>query len=157
MTADTNTDLDRLRAWLDETERLALAARRETGRWSWTHSVGEMCNDPGCPGGALLDRSAPGLRTRDGYAGTVLMEVHGLDVHDPEWGAGHIAHNDPARVLGWVRAVRTILVHAESAQALAAEEQDSLILRGACNAYAVVIRELAAATPLTEPEEEEQR
>lgn len=89
-----------IRARLDEDERAALAAKNETGRWQWSHGFGEMCNDPECPYGALLDQDEHG---------TVLMQVHGYDVTDAWQGAEHIARHDPARVLRDVAAKRKLL------------------------------------------------
>lgn len=94
-----------LKARLDEDEQTAQAATSESGRWRWDHGFGELCNDPECPYGALLDEA-----TRDGtHAGTVLMELHGYDVKEPWQGAAHIARHDPARVLREVDAKRRIV------------------------------------------------
>jgi hypothetical protein len=87
-----------LKARLDEDEAVA----REAGgqRWRWDHGFGAMCNDKDCPYGHLV---------ADGEPPTLLMEVHGFDIHQPWQGAEHIARWDPARVLAEVAAKRAIL------------------------------------------------
>lgn len=92
----TASDLDRLRTGLDETEAWA---RYATGDHNdaephWTHPVSGVVN----VGGTGLDALIP---TGDSAI------------------ASHIAHNDPARMLGWVRAVRGILATYEHQQARA--------------------------------------
>jgi hypothetical protein len=94
-----------LRTQLDEDEAVARAATNHTGRWSWEHDLGRMCNDETCPMGELVDEAKPD----ENVAGTVLMEVHGYDVKEPWQGAAHIARHDPARVLREVEAQRKVL------------------------------------------------
>lgn len=83
---------------LAELRTIAEAATNHTGRWRWDHGIGDMCNDPECPYGALLDETGPGAS----LAGTVLMEVHGYDIREPWQGAAHIATWDPAHSLRWI-------------------------------------------------------
>lgn len=82
-------------ARIDELEQIARAATSHTGRWRWVHGLGEMCDDPTCPFGELFDEAEPGSN----FGGTVLMQVHGYDVHEAWQGAEHIATWDPATVL----------------------------------------------------------
>lgn len=131
--SSTVSDLDRFRAGLDQTERLA----REATPGPWTAPA--VVYGPAEEGWGQprdWEVSAP---TRP-VVSHLMYEGGGIG-HGPD--AGHIAHNDPERMLGWVTAVREIMSHADSARDLADEDPDSLILRGACNAYAVVVRALA--------------
>lgn len=84
-----------LKAAVEERMRLARAAKNNTGRWSWGHGFGDMCNDATCPFGELLDEA----EEDEDFAGTVLMQVHGYDIKEPWEGAAHIAANDPAFVI----------------------------------------------------------
>lgn len=138
MSTDTDALVAFLRARLDEDERAALAAKNETGRWQWSHDFGGMCNDPECPYGMLQDQDEHG---------TVLMQVHGLDVTDGWQGAEHIVRHDPARVLREVAAKRKTLQRAVEAIAEAqgaghwsAVEGE---FHGRSHAYQDVLRDLA--------------
>lgn len=88
-----------LTARLDEDEQVARSA--EGGTWSWRQGYGDMCDDPECRYGQLMSESGGSL--------TLLMDVHGYDVHRDWEGAEHIARHDPARVLREVEAKRAIL------------------------------------------------
>ena len=100
-----NDLIERLKAAINDDERVALGAKNHTGRWSWSHGFGEMCNDSTCPFGSLLDEAEPD----EDVQGTVLMQVHGYDIKEPWEGAEHIARHDPARTLAMVAAHRKIL------------------------------------------------
>jgi uncharacterized protein DUF6221 len=96
--------LERLLAALDEDERIALGAKSYTGRWSWSHGFGEMCNDPDCAFGTLLDVAEPG----ENVEGVVLMQVHGYDITEPWQGADHIARQDPDSTLARIAGIRKV-------------------------------------------------
>ena len=88
-----------LRARIDEEEAVARAAG--SAAWTWDKRFGDLCDDPTCPYGALMQWTDPGP--------TMVMEVHGYDVTEPWQGAEHIACWDPARVLAECAAKRAIL------------------------------------------------
>lgn len=94
-----------LRARYDEDEAVAQAAINHTGRWRWDHDTGDMCNDPECPYGELIDESGPGEKDD----GTLLMRVHGYDVTEAWQGAIHIARQDPAHTLRRIEAQRQVV------------------------------------------------
>jgi hypothetical protein len=94
-----------LHARLDEIEQVARAAISASGHWRWEHGMGDMCNEPECPYGELMEKPGPG-ETHDGVK---LMEVHGYDVKQAWQGAAHIAMHDPAAVLRDVEAKRRLL------------------------------------------------
>lgn len=81
---------------LAEDERIARAAG--SAAWRWEQDHGDMCNDATCPYGQLVADNSEGE--------TVLMRVHGYDVHEQWQGAEHIAAHDPARVLRDIDAMR---------------------------------------------------
>jgi hypothetical protein len=89
----------------DEIEQVARAAISASGHWRWEHGIGDMCNEPECPYGELMEKPRPG-ETHDGVK---LMEVHGYDVKQAWQGAEHIAMHDPAAVLADVTAKRAIV------------------------------------------------
>lgn len=101
--------IDLIRRGLDDDEEAAGAAINHTGRWRWEHDTGDMCNDPECPYGELVDEARPD----EAIAGTVLMQVHGYDVKAPWEGGPHIARHDPSRVLADVDSRRRTLVRCE--------------------------------------------
>lgn len=112
----------RIREALQERIRIANLAASESGRWSWEHSIGEMCNDPTCPGGVLLDAAEDGRTIGGRHVGTVVMEVHGYDIHEPWQGAAHIAANDPASTIRRAEAgLRTLDRHAPEVVTYAGE------------------------------------
>lgn len=129
-----------LRAQLDEDERVALAAKSNTGRWRWDHGFGAMCNDKECPYGVLMDVAEPD----DVFAGTVVMEVHGYDVTEAWQGADHIARHDPARVLREVAAKRAILDEHDAAFERRQHHRDDLASAGALLTMVRVVKTLAA-------------
>jgi hypothetical protein len=94
-----------LLARYDEIKQVARAAMSASGHWRWEHGIGDMCNEPECPYGELMEKPGPG-ETHDGVK---LMEVHGYDVKQAWQGAAHIAMHDPAAVLRDVEAKRRIV------------------------------------------------
>jgi hypothetical protein len=100
---------DRIRAALDETERVARAATPGPWRWGdWSATFGTLEQDP-----YVLERAPglgpfPALRHRDNDAEQVLYTEPGVD-HDEAANRTHIALHDPERELRMVAAHRKIL------------------------------------------------
>jgi len=99
-----------LQEQLDRDEELAIAAG--SGAWVWEHGYGEMCNDPACSYGSLMQVKTTDPNGLNGL--TQLVDVHGLDVHEPWQGAPFIAHFNPARVLADIAAKRKLIAQAQA-------------------------------------------
>jgi hypothetical protein len=96
---------DFLLARITEDEASAITAG--SGSWSWEQGYGEMCNDPECSYGSLMQVKTTDPGGSNGL--TQLMDVHGYDIHAGWEGAAHIARWDPFRVLAECEAKRRLV------------------------------------------------
>ena len=115
----------RLKAGLDEDERVALEAGERGRNW---HAPD-------------YDGDGRGAVEHDGehYAPIVYDEGYPNEIE-----RAHIARQDPARVLRWVKAAREVLIDYERAHVRCKEHPEDMASKGALLALHGVVRALAS-------------